>query len=222
MQTSLATALANKDAASTISLSSSYQVPATDGRMVLATPLKFCLNYRPPTIAVVYTLEKSKKTTKNGKQRKYIHEIRVDFESCIDRNKHKASSLHTNAEKPTKNELELLCNKLCEKEATYLNVNVISKTQVINQSFCSYRCCFQVLNLLNKLFENKYGCKPVASPKAVATKVVESGAAPGAPQNLFSSKPPEKDDDKISDDYDDDFDDLEDKKKDQKKIQDAS
>jgi hypothetical protein len=97
--------------------------------MVLATPLKFCLNYRPPTLAVVYTLEKSKKTTKSGKQRKYIHEIRVDFESCIDRNKHKTSSLpQTNAEKPTKNELESLCHKLCEKEATYLNVNVISKT----------------------------------------------------------------------------------------------
>ena len=70
--------------------------------------------------------------------------------------------------------------------------------------------------MLNKLFENKYGCKPVASPKAVATKTFESGAAPGAPSNLFSAKPPGKDDDKISDDYDDDFDDLEDKKKDQK------
>ena len=85
MKTSLASALAaGKDnAASSISLSSSYQVPATDGRMILATPLKFCLNYRPPTIAVVYTLEKSKKTTKSGKPRKYIHEIRVDFESII-------------------------------------------------------------------------------------------------------------------------------------------
>ena len=52
--------------------------------MVLATPLKFCLNFRPPTIAVVYTLEKSKKQSKGGKTRKYIHEIRVDFEGCID------------------------------------------------------------------------------------------------------------------------------------------
>jgi hypothetical protein len=131
MKTSLATALANKDAASTISLSSSYQVPATDGRMVLATPLKFCLNYRPPTIAVVYTLEKSKKNTKSGKQRKYIHEIRVDFESCIDRSKPQTSPLLSSSastDKPSTKEVETLCHKLCEVEATYLNVNVISKT----------------------------------------------------------------------------------------------
>jgi hypothetical protein len=56
---------------------------------------------------------------------------------------------------------------------------------------------------------------PIASPRAV-----ESGAAPGAPSNLFSAKP--KDDDLISDDYDDDFDDLEDKKRAaQKSAQDA-
>lgn len=48
--------------------------------MVLASPLKFCLKYRPPTIAVVYTLDKKNK--KSGKPRKYIHEIRVDFDSC--------------------------------------------------------------------------------------------------------------------------------------------
>ena len=85
MKTSLANALKNPEQASSISLSSSYKVPATDGRMVVATPLKFCLNFRPPTIAVVYTLEQSKKaTSKSGKQRKYIHEIRVDFENCMD------------------------------------------------------------------------------------------------------------------------------------------
>ena len=39
---------------STKSLTESYQVPAIDGRMVQAVPLKFCLNFRPPTIAVVY------------------------------------------------------------------------------------------------------------------------------------------------------------------------
>ena len=61
--------------------------------MVVATPLKFCMNFRPPTIAVVYTLEKSKKSTsKSGKPRKYIHEIRVDFESCIDKSEKSASA----------------------------------------------------------------------------------------------------------------------------------
>ena len=63
--------------------------------------------------------------------------------------------------------------------------------------------------MITKLFEKKYGCQPAASPKQVP-----SGAAPGAPSNLFSAKP--KDDDQISDDYEDDFDDLDDKKKDSK------
>lgn len=86
MKTSLANALNNPAQASNVSLGSSYQVPATNGSLVLATPLKFCLNFRPPTIAVVYSLEKSKKSSKTGKTRKYIHEIRVDFEKCMDTN----------------------------------------------------------------------------------------------------------------------------------------
>lgn len=93
--------------------------------MVLATPLKFCLNYRPPTIAVVYTLEKSKKTTKSGKPRKYIHEIKVDFDSCK-----KSRRPSAGPDRPTLSEVETLCRTLCDKESTYLNVNVISKTQV--------------------------------------------------------------------------------------------
>lgn len=91
-------------------------------------------------------------------------------------------------------EVEQLCRKLCDAEATYLNINVISKTQV--------------LNLLTKLYETKYGCQPPNSPKTVS-----GGAAPGAPQNLLHSKPPNKDDDQISDQYDDDFDDSDTKKK---------
>ena len=95
MKKSLASALKDGDngGASSISLSSSYQVPATDGRLVLANPLKFCLNFRKPTIAVVYTLEKSKKKAKSGKPRKYIHEIRVDFESCVDKSRPQKSPL---------------------------------------------------------------------------------------------------------------------------------
>ena len=128
MKTSLAAALNGAEGASSkVSLSSSYQVPANDGRMVLANPLKFCLNFRPPTIAVVYTLEKSsKKPTKSGKPRKYIHEIRVDFEKCIDKSRPQKSPLEPN--KPSKKEVEELCRKLCDSEPTYLNINVISKT----------------------------------------------------------------------------------------------
>ena len=129
MKTSLATALKQgpENGASSASLSSSYQVPATDGRMVQATPLKFCLNFRPPTIAVVYTLEKSKKSSKSGKPRKYIHEIRVDFDSCIE-----GRSASETGSKPYMREVEKLCRKLCEQESTYLNINIISKTQVGN------------------------------------------------------------------------------------------
>lgn len=125
----------NPDHASTFSLSSSYKVPATDGRMVVAIPLKFCMNFRPPTIAVVYTLEKSKKSTsKNGKPRKYIHEIRVDFQGCIDKRNEDSDRKTTNRPldsanvKPTKREVEALCRKLCDEEPIYLNLNFISKT----------------------------------------------------------------------------------------------
>ena len=83
MKTSLASAFAGNDDAANISLNASYQVPATDGRMILATPIKFCLNFQPPTIAVVYIIEKSKKRTKSGKPIKYIHEIRVDFKAFV-------------------------------------------------------------------------------------------------------------------------------------------
>jgi len=83
--------------------------------------------YRTSTIAVVYTLEKSKKTTKSGKPRKYIHEIKVDFESCK-----KMRLPSSGSEKPSLSEVESLCRTLCERESTYLNVQVISKTQVIN------------------------------------------------------------------------------------------
>jgi hypothetical protein len=57
-------------------------VPALDGRMIQATPLKFCLKYRPPTIAVVYSMAKPS-SSKNRKMRKYIHSITVDFTECI-------------------------------------------------------------------------------------------------------------------------------------------
>ena len=62
--------------------------------------------------------------------------------------------------------------------------------------------------MITKLYEEKYNCKPAASPKA------SEGGAAGAPQNLRSAKPAVVDDEHISDDYDDDFDDFtEDKKK---------
>ena len=40
-----------------------------------ATPIKFCLKYKPPTIAVVYTINSNSKK----KPKKFIHSINVDF-----------------------------------------------------------------------------------------------------------------------------------------------
>lgn len=34
----------------------SYQVPSSTGGFIPADPIKFCLRYRPPTIAIVYEL----------------------------------------------------------------------------------------------------------------------------------------------------------------------
>lgn len=44
--------------------------------MVQATPISFCLKYKPPIIAVMYTIDSQ---SKKRASKKYIHEIRVDF-----------------------------------------------------------------------------------------------------------------------------------------------
>lgn len=110
---------------SSASFSSSYQVPALDGRMIQATPLKFCLKYKPPTIAVVYTIEKSKKS-KSSKQRKYIHSINVDFNEQVG----PSAKPNRGRTEHTKESLEKLCHYLCERESAYLNTSIISKNQV--------------------------------------------------------------------------------------------
>ena len=93
--------------------------------MIQATPLKFCLKYKPPTIAVVYTINATgkKKTTK---QRKYIHSIHVDFNQPL------PSKTPNRGGKPshTTESLDLMCQLLCEQESAYLNTSIISKQQV--------------------------------------------------------------------------------------------
>ena len=133
---------------------------------------------------MVYTLDKSKRV-KNGKPRKYIHEIRVDFEKCMNGEGRRKPLSPTYPSKPTLNEVQNLCRQLCEAEPTYLNINIISKTQVSFNHLCQFGSSsaqsliffvHQVLNLLIKLYEKKYGGQPPDSPKHVA-----SGSAPGAP-----------------------------------------
>lgn len=81
-----------------------------------------------------------------------MHEVRVDFETCknSDINAVDFSNSNDKSRLPTKDEVHALSRKLCESEPVYLNTNVISRTQV--------------LDLLNKLYENKYRCLP-QSPK---------------------------------------------------------
>lgn len=72
----------------------SYQVPSLDGTLIRALPLKLCLRFKPPTIAVVYQIERKSKRS----EKKYIHEIMV--------------------QKMARNEnLHTLCDKLCAQEA---------------------------------------------------------------------------------------------------------
>ena len=56
--------------------------------------------------------------------KKYIHEIKIDLPGCREKKTGPAS------EKPTLREVEKLAEKLCDQEPTYLNVNIISRTQV--------------------------------------------------------------------------------------------
>jgi len=108
------------ESSSQASLSSSYKVPSRDdGKFLLANPLKLCLKFRPPTIAVVYKLDpigmnsRTLPAKSNKKyEKKYIHEIFVE------------PMLRTT-------DLRKLCDKLCENESYYLNPTIISKSQVI-------------------------------------------------------------------------------------------
>ena len=71
-------------AASATSLTlSNYAVPSLDGKLLPAVPLHLALKYKPPTIAVVYIMKDTKSRVqldKKGRQKKYIHEIKIDFD----------------------------------------------------------------------------------------------------------------------------------------------
>jgi len=81
-----------------------YQVPSNKGGLLPANPLKFCLKYDPPLIAIVYTLNQK------NREKKYVHEIRVDIKENSDIGK--------------------ICDELCTREYVYLNPQKISKQQV--------------------------------------------------------------------------------------------
>jgi len=81
-----------------------YQVPALDGGFLKATPLKFCLKYKPPTLALVYHIE--------GNPKKSVREFPLNLQPDSD--------------------LEKVCADLCERESVYFNFDKMSKQQVLN------------------------------------------------------------------------------------------
>ena len=71
----------NLVSASAASLGNNYAVPSSEkGRLLLAIPMKLALKYKPPTIAVVYQMKDSRSSNIGKKPKKYIHEIKINFE----------------------------------------------------------------------------------------------------------------------------------------------
>ena len=94
--------LANNNSAGSLGLSS-YTVPSADGRLLPAIPVNLALKFKPPTIAVVYTM----KDNKSGRMKKYIHEIKIKFEDSTN--------------------IEELCDSMIMKEQMYLNPAFIAR-----------------------------------------------------------------------------------------------
>jgi hypothetical protein len=74
-------------------------VPSSDGSMIPANPTKFCVKFRPPTIAIVYELA--------NRPKKYVHEILLEMKESTD--------------------LSKLCEELFQRESVYLNPAKISR-----------------------------------------------------------------------------------------------
>jgi len=74
-----------------------------DGRLLPAIPIHLALKFKPPTIAVVYTM----KEPKSGRVKKYIHEIKIVFDGNY--------------------ALEDMCDQIISRETTYLNPAFIGK-----------------------------------------------------------------------------------------------
>ena len=77
-------------------------MPSLEGKLLPAIPHKLAIKSTPPTLAVVYKM----RDTKTGKDKKYIHEIRINFEK-----------------QEINNDIDInrLCDEICRKETVYLN-----------------------------------------------------------------------------------------------------
>lgn len=83
-----------------------------DGKLIPAIPIKLALKNTPPTLAVVYQM----KDAKTGRMKKYIHEIRINFDK---------------QEQGQEVDINRMCDEICRKETTYLNPAFISRQQVV-------------------------------------------------------------------------------------------
>ena len=81
-----------------------YSVPSLSGGFLPADPIKFCLKYRPPTLAIVYQFV--------SKPRKYVHEFKIEMHEKADLNK--------------------ICEELFAREQSYFNPQKIEKKQVMD------------------------------------------------------------------------------------------
>lgn len=91
-----------------------------DGKLIPAIPIKLALKNNPPTLAVVYQM----KDAKTGRMKKYIHEIKVNFEK-----QDNGQEINVNR----------MCDEICRKETTYLNPAFISRQQVSHPQFQTNR-----------------------------------------------------------------------------------
>jgi len=113
----MAGGLPNTNSAASLTMSN-YTVPSMDGRLIPAIPIHLALKFKPPTIAVVYTM----KDPKSGRMKKYIHEIKIKFDPNTS--------------------VDMMCEEMINRETTYLNPAYIGKQQVsINQKFLIFCRC---------------------------------------------------------------------------------
>lgn len=113
----LGSGLQGNASASSLTLNN-YAVPSLDGKMIPAIPIHLALKFRPPTIAVVYKM----KDSKSGRMKKYIHEIKVNFDAYLS----PSDSLESV-------DINRICEEIIRRETVYLNPAFIGKQQVSDQ-----------------------------------------------------------------------------------------
>lgn len=166
-------------------MKSEYCVPTIDGKAFLAAePINLALKFKPPTIAVVYQM-KNKDSISIGRKKKFIHEIKINFEQ--------------QAGFPHSIDLGSMCEDLCRKETTYLNPVFIRREQVSQILFLGKLIqmfyCIQVSDLLKKLHDRYLKDKGLSKPQnegdsagKPAKQPEESPEQPGRKKNFFERK----------------------------------